>query len=69
MRMPGSDLAKWLDEDPSTLYYAPDNKDEIPPVEFRLKDKDLFTYEQALLVWKERGCKSQGLILTIPYMR
>ena len=56
--MPGSDLAKWLNDRP-TILYAPDNKDEILPVEFEVKDEEMFTWEQALVEWKKRGCKSK----------
>ena len=65
---PPSDLAKWLLEGPPAIVYAPDNKDEILPVEFEFKDEDLFTREEAEVEWKKRGCKPHKFMLIITCM-
>ena len=36
------------------MYYRPDDMGEIQPVVFELKDGELFTREQARMVWRDR---------------
>ena len=64
--MPEAPLALRINESPATMYYVPDDKEEVQELVFHYKDEELYTYEQAMVEWKKRGCKSQRNILIIP---